>query len=166
MKKLLSIFLVALAFASCSKKEDDETQRRSEKKVRIEVEFSGDYQNYQLLFTINSLTKGKGEFVEPVITTPASAQWTQVISQGNAYNYITDLTNSKLVVQSKEAVNKLGFLLSATQTKNTDAVNQTPISAVIKVFADDKVIETYNYTALPVGQVTEPVSKNLDISAY
>jgi hypothetical protein len=166
MKKLLSILLVALSIASCSKKDGDIQQPNAEKKVRVEVEFSGDYQNYQLLFTINSLTKGKGEFVEPVITTPAAAQWTQVIAQGNAYNYIADLTTPKLVVESKEAVNRLGFLLSATQTKNTDAVNQTPISAVIKVYADDKVIETYNYKALPLGQVTQPVSKSLDISAY
>lgn len=166
MKKLLSLCVLALMFVSCSKENDPDVKTNSTKKVRVEVEFSGNYQNYQLLFTINSLTKGEGAFVEPIISTPANTQWTQIIEQGNAYNYVADLTNNKLVVESKEAVNRLGFLLSATQTKNTDDMTQTPISAVIKVYADNKLIETYTYKALPVGQVTEPVSKNLDISAY
>lgn len=166
MKKLLSLCVIALMFVSCSKDNDPDVKTNSTKKVRVEVEFSGNYQNYQLLFTINSLTKGEGAFVEPIISTPANTQWTQIIEQGNAYNYVADLTNNKLVVESKEAVNRLAFLLSATQTKNTDDTTQTPISAVIKVYADNKLIETYTYKALPVGQVTEPVSKNLDISAY
>ncbi|SDH53190.1 hypothetical protein SAMN05421827_12821 [Pedobacter terrae] len=166
MKKLLSLCVIALMFVSCSKDNDPDVKTNSTKKVRVEVEFSGNYQNYQLLFTINSLTKGEGAFVEPIISTPANTQWTQIIEQGNAYNYVADLTNNKLVVESKEAVNRLGFLLSATQTKNTDDTTQTPISAVIKVYADNKLIKTYTYKALPVGQVTEPVSKNLDISAY
>lgn len=166
MKKLLSLCLLALMFVSCSKDNDPDVQTKLEKKVRVDVEFSGSYQNYQLLFTVNSLTKGEGTFVEPLITTPANTQWTQVISEGNAYNYISDLTSNKLVVESKEAVNRSSFLLSATQTKNTDDATQTPISALIKVYADDKLIETYTYKALPVGQVTEPVSKTLDISAY
>jgi hypothetical protein len=166
MKKLLSLCVLALMFVSCSKDNEPEVQTKSEKKVKVEVEFSGNYQNYQLLFTVNSLTKGEGAFVEPLITTPANTQWTQVIAQGNAYNYIADLTSNKLIVESKEAVNRLGFLLSATQTKNTDDAAQTPITALIKVYADNKLIETYTYKALPVGQVTEPVSQNLDISAY
>jgi len=166
MKKLLSLCVLALMFVSCSKDNEPEVQTKSEKKVKVEVEFSGNYQNYQLLFTVNSLTKGEGAFVEPLITTPANTQWTQVIAQGNAYNYIADLTSNKLIVESKEAVNRLGFLLSATQTKNTDDAAQTPITALIKVYADNKLIETYAYKALPVGQVTEPVSQNLDISAY
>ena len=166
MKKLVSLCVLALMFISCSKDNDTDVQIKSEKKVKVEVEFSGNYQNYQLLFTINSLTKGEGAFVEPLISTPANTQWTQVVAQGNAYNYIADLTSNKLIVESKEAVNRLGFLLSATQTKNTDDAAQAPITALIKVYADNKLIETYTYRALPVGQVTEPVSKNLDISAY
>lgn len=166
MKKLLSLCVLALIFVSCSKDNDPDVKTNSTKKVKVEVEFSGNYQNYQLLFTINSLTKGEGAFVEPIISTPANTQWTQIIEQGNAYNYVADLANNKLVVDSKEAVNRLGFLLSATQTKNTDDAAQTPITALIKVYADNKLIETYTYKALPVGQVTEPVSKNLDISAY
>jgi len=166
MKKLLSLCALALMFVSCSKDNDPDIKTNSTKKVKVEVEFSGNYQNYQLLFTINSLTKGEGAFVEPIISTPENTQWTQIIEQGNAYNYIADLTSNKLVVESKEAVNRLGFLLSATQTKNTEDATQTPISAIIKVYAYNKLIETYTYKALPVGQVTEPVSKNLDISSY
>jgi PBP1b-binding outer membrane lipoprotein LpoB len=166
MKKLLSLCVLALIIVSCSKENDPDVQTKSEKKIRVEVEFSGNYQNYQLLFTINSLTKGEGAFVEPLISTPVNTQWTQIIAQGNAYNYIADLTSNKFVVESKEAVNRLGFLVSATQTKNTDDATQTPITALIKVYADNKQIETYTYKALPVGQVTEPISKNLDISVY
>lgn len=166
MKNLLSLCLMALLFTACSKDKQNDIKTPSEKKVRVEVTFAGNYQNYQLLFAVNSLTKGSGDFVEPIITTPANTQWTQVVSQGNAYNYIGDLTTPNFVVESKDAVNRLGFTLSATQTRNTDDTNQAPLSATIKVYADNKVIETYTYNSLPAGQVTQPLSKNLDISSY
>lgn len=167
MKKLLSLYVLALMFISCSNDNDRDVQTTSEKKVRVEVEFSGSYQNYQLLFAINSLTKDEGTFVEPLISTPADTQWTkEKMSQGNAYNYIADLTSNKFVVESKEAVNRLGFLLKATQNKNIEDVTQTPISALIKVYADNKLIETYNFKPLPVGRVAGPFSQDLDISAY
>ena len=167
MKKLLSLYVLALMFISCSNDNDRDVQTTSEKKVRVEVEFSGSYQNYQLLFAINSLTKDEGTFVEPLISTPANTKWTkEKMSQGNTYNYIADLTSNKFIVESKEAVNRLGFLLLATQNKNTDDATQTPISALIKVYADNKLIETYNYKPLPVGRVAVPISQDLDISAY
>lgn len=165
MKTLLSLCIIAVLFISCSNKNGDTVKPATEKKVRIEIEFSGDYQNYQLLFTINSLTKGQGTFVEPLITTPTNTQWTQVVAQGNSYSYIAEVGNPKLIVESKEAVNHVGFLLSATQVKNTEDTTQTPIKAIVKVYADDKIIKTYNYNALPVGQVTQPLSQTLDISS-
>ncbi|MEN0053572.1 MAG: hypothetical protein AAGC65_07875 [Mucilaginibacter sp.] len=166
MKNLLSLCLAALLFTACSKDKQNDVKTPSEKKVRVEVAFSGNYQNYQLLFSVNSLTKGSGTFVEPVITAPANTAWTQVVSQGNAYNYIGDITSASFVVEGKEAVNRLGFTLSTTQTHNTDDTSQAPISATIKVYADNKQIETYTYKALPAGQVTTPISENLDISTY
>lgn len=166
MKKLLGLYVLALMFISCSNDHYRDVQTKSEKKVRVEVEFSGSYQNYRLLFAINSLTKDEGTFVQPLISTPAHTQWTkEKISQGNAYNYIADLTSNKFVVESKEAVNRLGFLVSATQNKNTEDATQTPISALIKVYANNKLIETYHYKPLRVG-LTGPISQDLDISAY
>jgi hypothetical protein len=165
MKKLFSLLVLALIFISCSNNPGSQTQ--AEKKVRVEAEFSGSYQNYQLFFAINELTKGEGTFVEPLISTPANTQWTkEKMSQGNTYNYIANLTSNKFVVKSKEAVNRLGFLLLATQNKNINDAKQIPISALIKVYADNELIETYNYKPLPVGQVTAPISQDLDISAY
>src|SRR5438874_2048492 len=102
MKNLLSLCLMALLFTACSKDKQNDIKTPSEKKVRVEVAFAGNYQNYQLLFAVNSLTKGSGYFVEPIITTPANTQWTQVVSQGNAYNYIGDLTAPNFVVESKD----------------------------------------------------------------
>nr|WP_181718600.1 hypothetical protein [Pedobacter sp.]QJS06260.1 hypothetical protein [Pedobacter sp.] len=166
MKNLLFLCVAALLFVSCSKDSSDDVSPIAEKKIKVEVDFSGSYQNYQLLFTINSLTKTDGAFVEPLITIPINTQWTQIIPQGNAYNYISDLDNPKFVLESKEAVSSLIFLLSATQIKNTDDLTQTPLSAVVKVYANDKIIETYNYTTLPVGNVTEPLTKTINISEY
>jgi hypothetical protein len=167
MNKLLSIFVLALMLISCSNNNKSDGQTQSEKKVRVEVEFSGSYRNYQLFFAINSLTKDEGTFVEPFISTPANTQWTkEKMAQGNAYNYIANLTSNKFVVESKEAVNRLGFLMLATQNKNTDDATQTPIFALVKVYADNKLIETYNYKPLPVGQVTAPISQDFNISAY
>jgi hypothetical protein len=154
-------------FISCSNNKQSDGETQSEKNVKIEVEFSGSYRNYQLFFAINSLTKDEGTFVEPLISTPANTPWTkEKLSQGNTYNYIADLTSNKFVVESKEAVSKLGFLMLATQNKNTDDATQVPLFALVKVYADNKLIETYNYKPLPAGQVTAPISQNFDISAY
>jgi hypothetical protein len=166
MKKLLSLCVLAFMFVSCSNDNHHTPQTTPEKKVRVEVDFSGSYQNYQMLFGINSLTKDEGKFVEPLISTPANIKWTkEKIAQGNAYSYNANLTSNKFVVESKEAVNRIGFVLSAIQNKNADDATQTPISALIKVYANNKLIETYNYKPLPGGQ-TGPISQDLDIAAY
>jgi len=137
----------------------------TDKKVKIEVGFTGDYQNYKLVFS-TSLSKVKGDFVQPQISTPQNAQWTQIITQGNAYNYISDLTSNQFVIESKEAVGSIDFLLSPSQARNTDDVNAKPIVAIVKVYANEKLVETYTYKAGPVSEVTEPLSRSLNIGAY
>lgn len=170
MKKLLILCFATIALVSCKKKDDITPDLASvantDKKVKIKVNFTGDYRNYQLLFGVTSLYKGKNVFSQPIISAPQNAQWTQIITQGNAYNYIADLTVNEFVIESKEPVNSISFLLSPTQVRNTDDQNAKPIVAVVKVYADEKVIETYTYTARPVGEVTEPLSKSLNIGVY
>jgi len=164
MKNVLSLCLIALLFVSCSKKSDDEITPVADKKVKVEVDLSGNYQNYQLLFAVTTLTTSTGGFVVPEITTPANTAWTQIIAQGNAYNYIGEPTSSKLVIESKTVAGNLAFTLSATQVHNTDDNAQIPVTAVVKVYADGKLLETFNYTAQPVGQVTDPLVKSIKIN--
>ncbi len=171
MKKLLMLCIAAVTLVSC-KKDDNAipdavpTAINTDKKVKMEVSFTGDYHNYQLLFSITSIYKGKNIFAQPIISTPQNAQWSQVITQGNAYNYAADLTSNKLVVESKEAISSIGFLLSPTQVRNTDDITAKPIVAVVKVYANDKEIETYTYVGKPAGEVTEPLAKSLSIGEY
>jgi len=164
MKSVLSLCLIALLFFSCSKKSDIDIPPVADKKVKVEVDFLGDYQNYQLLFAVTTLTTSTGSFVVPEITTPTNTAWTQIIAQGNAYNYIGEPTSSKLVIESKTIAGNLAFTLSATQVHNTDDSAQIPVTAVVKVYAAGMLLETFNYTAKPVGQVTDPLVKSIKIN--
>ncbi|MET3114639.1 hypothetical protein AAKU52_002374 [Pedobacter sp. CG_S7] len=164
MKNVLSLCLIALLFVSCSKKSEDGISPATDKKVRVEVDLSGNYQNYQLLFAVTTLTTSTGGFVAPEITTPANTSWTQIIAEGNAYNYIGEPKNSKLIIESKTVAGNLAFTLLATQVNNTDDTAQIPITAVVKVFADGTLLDTFNYTAKPVGQVTDPLVKSIKIN--
>jgi PBP1b-binding outer membrane lipoprotein LpoB len=163
MKTVLSLCLIALLFVSCSKKDADETPI-TDKKVKVEIDLTGDYQDYQLLYSVTTLTTSKGDFVIPEITTPKNMAWTQVIAQANAYNLIIEPSSSKLIVESKSNAGHFAYTLSATQVHNTSAVAQVPITAVVKVYADDKLIETSTYTAKSNGQITEPLSKTIKIN--
>ncbi len=169
MKKLLILCIAAILLTSCKKNEVTpdivSAVKNTDKKVKIEVDFAGDYQNYQLLFS-TSLSKVKGDFVQPQINTPQNLQWTQIITQGNTYNYIEDLTSNKFVVESKEAIGSISFLLSPTQIRNTDDVTAKPIVAFVKVYANGNVIETYTLTGKPVKELTTPLLVKLDIGAY
>jgi hypothetical protein len=76
------------------------------------------------------------------------------------------LTSNQFVIESKEAVGSIDFLLSPSQARNTDDVNAKPIVAIVKVYANEKLVETYTYKAGPVSEVTEPLSRSLNIGAY
>lgn len=171
MKKLLILCITTVVLVAC-KKDDNVTPDvvtttiNTDKKVKIEVSFTGDYQNYQLLFGVTSIYKEKDLFAQPIISTPQNAQWSQIIPQGNSYNYIEDLKTNMFVVESKEAIGSISFLLSPTQVRNTDDINAKPIVAVVKVYANEKEIETYTYVGKSVVEITEPLSINLNIGAY
>lgn len=162
MKNLLSLCLIALLFLSCSKKNDDEINPISDKKVKIEVDLSGNYQTHQLLIAVTALTTSTGSFVVPEFTTPTNTAWTQVIEQANAYNYIAEPTSPKFVVESKTAAGILAFTISAAQINSND--DTTPLKADVKVYADGKLINSYTYQSLPVGQVAQPLTVELNLS--
>ena len=164
MKNVLSLCLIALLFVSCSKKSDDEITPVADKKVKIEIDLSGNYQNFQLLFALTTLTTSNGAFVVPEFTIPANTAWTQVIAQANAYNYVEIPTSSKMVIESKAVAGKVSFTLSAAQVDNGDDTTQIPLKAVVKVYGDGKLIQTYTHQAVPVGQVVSPLTVELDLS--
>lgn len=162
MKKIFSLGLLALFFLSCSKTTAP-TPQDVAKKIRVEVNFTGDMQFYQLAFSINSFSKGKGTFVTPIITTPANTSWTKVIAQSNNYMYIGPITAPSFAVAGSEPGNQIAFSLSSFQVSKMDS-SITPLKGTINVFADGKVVQTYTYQTT-VGQVTPPMSESIDLTA-
>lgn len=161
MKNLrLFFFLAFIAFSfSCS--EDAEEQPLIEKKARIEVDFEGSLDQYMINFGIHSLYKGENGLVKPIIQHPAEAEWTQVVEQGNTYNLSTPLTFQKLIVESEEPVHTVGFIFNAIHTGGIPDDNFEDLRATIRVFGNNTEVQTYQYTARPVGEVSDPLSETV-----
>ena len=164
MKKLIYLCFIAMLSISCGKKSDNQINPVSDKKVRIEIGLTGDYSNYMLALSVSSLLTSSDTFVAPVITSPTGTAWTQAITAANTFNYIEEPVAAQLVIESKDPVRTVSFLLSATQTENMDDKAQIPLSATIKVYANDKLIETDNYTAKPGGEFVERLTRTIKIN--
>ncbi|MBB6131514.1 hypothetical protein [Mucilaginibacter lappiensis] len=164
MKKFAYLSFIAMLSLSCGEKSDDQINPVSDKIVRIEIGLTGDYSNYMLAFSISSLFTSSDAFVAPVITCPAGTNWTQAITAANTFNYIEEPVAAKLVIKTKDPVRTVSFLLSATQTENMDDKAQVPLSATIQVYANDKLIETDNYTAKPGGEYVERLTRTIKIN--
>ena len=57
-------------------------------------------------------------------------------------------------------------IFNATYANSNSSGTFTPLMATIKVSAGDKVIETYVYQAKAIGEITEPITKTLNIGDY
>ena len=161
MKNLKYFFVLALFAAIISCSEDADEQPLNEKRARIEVEFGGNLDQYMINFGIHSLYKGENGFVTPIIQQPADVEWTQVVEQGNTYNLSTPLTFQKLIVESEEPVHTVGFIFNAIHTGGIPDENFQELKATIKVFGDGEEVETYQYSARPVGEVSEALSETV-----
>lgn len=161
MKNLKYFFFLALSVAILSCSEDADEQPLNEKRARIEVEFEGSLDQYMINFGIHSLNKGLNGFVTPIIQQPADVEWTQIVEQANTYNLSTPLIFPKLIVGSEEPVHTIGFIFNAIHTRGIPDENFQELKATIRVFGDNTEIQTYQYSARPVGEVSEPLSETV-----
>lgn len=123
--------------------------------------FEGSLNQYMINFGIHSLYKRENRFVTPIIQHPADVEWTQVVEQANTYNLSMPLIFSKLIVGSEEPVHTIGFIFNAIHTGGIPDENFQELKATIKVFGDGEEVETYQYSARPVGEVSEALSETV-----
>ena len=112
-------------------------------------------------FGIHSLYKGENRFETPIIQQPADVEWTQIVELANTYNLSMPLVFPKLIVGSEEPVHTFGFIFNAIHTAGIPDENFQDLKAIIKVFGDGEEIGTYQYTARPVGEVSEPLNETV-----
>ncbi len=159
MKKLkFLLYFVGLFLAfSCSNDPDDEPL--VEKTARIEIDMEGSLDQYLVNFGIHSLYKGQSGFVSATITQPGDLKWTQIIEQANTFNVSTPLTFSELIVESEEPVHTFSFIFNVVHTGDIPDEDFEDLSATIRVFGDNVEVQTFQYTARPVGEVSVPLSE-------
>lgn len=157
-KILLYYAGIFLAF-SCSNDPDEEPL--VEKTARVEIEFEGSLDQYLVNFGIYTLYKGQSGFVRPVIVQPEELEWTQVIEPTNTFNLSTYGSFSQLIVESEEPVHTLGFVFNVVHSGDIPDEDFEDLSATIRVFGDNAKVQTFQYTARPVGEVSEPLSETV-----
>ncbi|MBI0399987.1 hypothetical protein [Cyclobacterium marinum] len=68
-------------------------------------------------------------------------------------------TFPKLIVQSEEHVHTLGFIFNVVHTGDIPDEDYEDLSATIKVYGDNAEVQTFQYTARPVGETSEVLSE-------
>jgi hypothetical protein len=138
---------------TCSNDPDEEPL--VEKTARIEIEFEGSLDQYLVNFGIHSLYKGQSGFVSATIIQPSELEWTQIIEQANTFNVSTPLTFSELIIESEEPVHTFGFIFNVVHTGDIPDEDFEDLSATIRVFGNNTEVQTYQYAARPVGEVSD-----------
>ncbi|WP_291373176.1 hypothetical protein [Cyclobacterium sp.] len=158
-KILLCYAGIFLAF-SCSNAPDEEPL--IEKTARIEIEFEGSLDQYLVNFGVHSLYTGQSGFVSATIVQPGELEWTQVIEQANTFNISTPLTFSELIVKSAAPVHTFSFIFNVVHNGDIPDEDFEDLSATIRVFGNNAEVQTYQYKARPVGEVSEPLSETVE----
>lgn len=159
--KPLLILLAIVIFNGCSSSDDEKPI--TEKNVTILVTLDGDYSDYLVNFSVHSMLSGKSDFIAPVLVEP-STEWTQIISQGNAYNLTLTPIAPQIEAKSSSKIHSLGFVFNAVHGGSSPSDNFTPLTATIQVLADGIEIKSYSYTAMPAGQTSVPLAENISVN--
>jgi hypothetical protein len=161
MKKLkyLSLLLVAFLAFACSKEDEDPSP--VEKDVTIEITMDGDYADYLVTFTVHSMLGGTSTFVAPVLDQPSDLDWTQVVAEGNTYALSFEPDSPKILTTSSAPIHSLGFVLNAIQMGGDTDDSSEPLSATVRVLADDEIYQTYSYTASASGETSVPLAEEI-----
>jgi hypothetical protein len=157
MKTIKPFFLFLLFAFSCGERDDE--QPLVEKSLRIEVDMEGSVDQYLVNFGVHSLYKGQSGFVNAVILQPGELEWTQIISQANTFNLSTPGSFSQLVVESEEPVHTFGFIFNVVHTGGIPDENFENLNATIRIYGNNAEVQTFQYAARPVGEVSDPLSE-------
>lgn len=159
MRRLKTLFFYAFIFLAISCNNEPDEGPLLEKTARIEIAFEGSVEQYLINFGVHSLYQGQSGFVNATIIQPGNLEWTQVIDEANTFNLSTSATFSELIVESEEPVHTLGFNFNVVHTGDIPAEDFEDVSATIKVYGDNTEVQTFQYTARPVGEVSEVLSE-------
>ncbi|WP_234364035.1 hypothetical protein [Lunatibacter salilacus] len=121
----------------------------------------GSLDEYLVIFGIHSLFKGETGFVSAEVVQPTDIEWTQVLPQANTYNLSTLGSFPKLVVESTEPVHTFGFIFNVVHTGDIPDGDFEDLTATVKVYGDNSEVQTFQYTARPVGEATYPLSETI-----
>lgn len=157
--KLSLVFFLVFLLIGCT--EDADEQPLVEKSVRIEVHMEGSVDQYLVQFGVNSLYKGQNGFVRPVIVQPNDLDWTQNIEQANSFNLSTPGSFTQLVVESEEPVHTVNFVFNVVHAGDIPDASFEDLTATITVYGDNAEVQTYQYAARPVGEVSIPLSETI-----
>lgn len=163
MKKLnhlLLLFLISLSFACSS---EDENPKLVEKDVTIEVEIDGNYADYLVTFSVHSMLSGTSNFVAPVLDQPTELDWTQVVEQGNTYTISFEPDTPAISASSSAPIHSLGLVFNAVHLGTETDDSFRPLSATVSVLADGEVYRQYDYEALPLGEISDPLAEEITI---
>jgi hypothetical protein len=161
MKKLnhLSLLLIAILAFACSK--EDENPKLVEKDVTIEVTMEGDYSEYLASFTVHSMLAGTSTFVAPVLNQPSDLDWTQVVAEGNTYTLSFKPDSPEILATSSAPIHSLGFVFNAIHMGGDTDNSSEPLSATVRVLADDEIYQTYSYTASASVESSVPLTEEI-----
>ena len=152
---LVNIFI----FLTISCNNDPDEAPLIEKTARIEIAFEGSVEQYPINFGVHSLYQGQSGFVSATIIQPGNLEWTQVIEETKTFNLSTTSNFTELVVKSEEPVHTLGFNFNVVHTGDIPDEDYEDLSATIKVYGDNAEVQNVQYTAKPVGEVSEALSE-------
>jgi hypothetical protein len=161
MIKLKNLFFYACIFLAISCNNDPDEVPLVEKTAQIEIAIEGSVEQYLVNFGVHSLYQGQSGFVSATIIQPNDLEWTQVIDEANTFNLSTSAIFSELVVESEEPVHTFGFNFNVVHTGDIPDEDFENLSATIRVFGDNAEIQTYQYQARPVGEVSLPLSETV-----
>ncbi|WP_206769252.1 hypothetical protein [Cyclobacterium marinum] len=153
------LFFYAFIFLTISCNNEPDETPLVEKTARIEIAFEGSVEQYLINFGVHSLYQGQSGFVKATIIQPGDLEWTQVIDEANTFNLSTSTTLTELVIESEEPVHTFGFNFNVVHTGDIPAEDFENLRATIKVFGDNAEVQTFQYTARPVGEVSEALSE-------
>ncbi|WP_339924230.1 hypothetical protein [uncultured Cyclobacterium sp.] len=159
MRRLKTLIFYAFIFLAISCNNEPDEAPLIEKTARIEIAFEGSVEQYLINFGVHSLYQGQSGFVSATIIQPGDLEWTQVIDQANTFNLSTSATFSELIVESEEPVHTFGFIFNVVHTGDIPDEDFEDLSATIRVFGDNAEVQTYQYVARPVGEVSETLSE-------
>jgi hypothetical protein len=153
------LFAILACFSSCDDGNSDDEPIGKAVDIRYEFEFDGDFELYTILLIFTDFTMDN-DIADLQITVPSALQWTLTNDYGTSYT--GPILANKLVVVSNEKIRQSSFTFSALLSNVEQEPGFDPLTAQIKVFADDKLVESYDYMWISDEDISNGVGGTID----